>query len=636
MSERKRPEPRTIERRSLPRMLVVARRRYGLLIVLAPLLVVIAVDVATRGERLRAMPAKYFLSYAAAMVESGILWGSLLVATTARRGVGRWFFSFLFVFLFTLALGVQTYFHGQYATYLNLDATLFGTSMTESALGQLGQDLGHFGKRMAVPALAAIVSIIVARRVLKPSRRRVRVARFVAPVAVVAVFLLPCSYRSVQASTPDVIYFHALGGLAKAIQAGRTAESLRPGLRHPDPLPHLDATPPAQRNVVMILTESVRADMHCSEKVDDCPIAPRTNAAVPDRLPLLELRSNSSTTAIQLAVLWSGLEPTATRERLHAAPLLFEYAHAAGLESAYWTSHHMMFANSRLYVQDLPTRFQCGATDLDPLADIDLGAHDDMLVARVKKEMPELKEPFFAVVHIGNTHVPYRIDPADAPFSPWSASKDPSDNEAYKNYYKNAVYLQDRFVGDLLDFIKAQPFGERTVIFYTSDHGEAFREHGQLGHTGSFYDEEIHVPGWVDAPPATLTPEERQNLTERRKELAFSIDVTPTVLDLLGLWDEEAIAPNRAAMKGESWLRPKSSAEPVITLTNCSGVWGCAFKNWGLARGSLKLVGREWDTTWKCFDMLADPRDERDLGPEGCGDLPKVADQVFGGFPGAQ
>src|SRR6185503_17786039 len=147
------------------------------------------------------------------------------------------------------------------------------------------------------------------------------------------------------------------------------------------------------------------------------------------RHPFLQMRSNSSTTAIELAVLWSGLEPNASREALHTAPLLFDYTKAAGLESAYWTSHHMMFANSRLYVQDLPTRFQCGATDLDPLADIDLGARDELLTERVKAEIGSLREPFLGVVHYGNTHVPYLVDPDDSPFQPSAESKDPSDNE---------------------------------------------------------------------------------------------------------------------------------------------------------------------------------------------------------------
>ena len=78
-------------------------------------------------------------------------------------------------------------------------------------------------------------------------------------------------------------------------------------------------------------------------------------------------------------------------QRTGPAPLVFDYAEAAGYETAYWSSHHPMFANTRLFVQDLPTRFQCSATHLDPVADIDLGANDELLTERVKSELPLLR-----------------------------------------------------------------------------------------------------------------------------------------------------------------------------------------------------------------------------------------------------
>jgi arylsulfatase A-like enzyme len=347
------------------------------------------------------------------------------------------------------------------------------------------------------------------------------------------------------------------------------------------------------------------------------------------------MRSNSSTTAIQLAVLWSGLQPSASRKDLHSAPLIFEYARAAGLGNAYWTSHHMMFANSRLFVENLPTDHQCGATDLDPLADIDLGGGDDLLTARVEKEMPTLREPFVGVVHYGNTHVPYRVDPARSPFQPSLESKAPGDNEAYRNYYKNAVYLQDQTIGEMIRFIRKQPFGARTVIVFTSDHGEAFREHGQLGHTGAILDEEIHVPFWIDAPPGTLTDAELAAVKNARERLAFHTDVTPTLLDLLGLWDAPELASLRAAMVGSSLLRPEGRPA-ALELTNCSGIWGCAFRNWGMMRGRMKLESREWDSRWNCYDVIADPREEHDLGAAACGDLPALAERVYGGLPSAR
>ncbi|MEZ4309916.1 MAG: sulfatase-like hydrolase/transferase [Polyangiaceae bacterium] len=627
------------------RSFVRARRRYGFVLLLLPALLVVATDLAIRGDRIVALPGKYLGSYVAAALESALFWGLLLFVAAHRRGVSRHVASALFVLLAVCAMGTQVYFHKAYATYLNLDATLFGTSFSHSVFGQLRADAENILTKLAPPFLLAGALVLAARKLAPPRRHRLGSGlRLFAPIAIAAVFVIPCSYRKVQASTPDVIYFHALGGLAKKVMGlgDNLQVQVRPGLRTPPPLPALaPARTPGSlkaspaRNVVFVLTESVRADVACSAFRADCAAQPETNAAVPGRVPLSQLRSNSSTTAIQLAVLWSGLEPTSTREELHTAPVLFDYAHAAGVDSAYWTSHHMMFANSRLWVQDLPTSHRAGATDLDPVADLDLGANDALLTERVEREIGELKEPFFAIIHYGNTHVPYLVDKDQSPFQPSEDTKDEAKNEAYRNYYKNAVFLQDKAVGRMLRFLRSAPFSDRTVIVYTSDHGEAFREHGQLGHTGAILDEEIHVPGWVDAPPGTLSSDESAALEKNRDALLFHTDITPTMLDLMGLWDAPQLQQFRAKMPGQSFLRPfgEDRSKMTLSLTNCSGVWGCAYKNWGVMRGSLKVEGREWYAGWRCFDVLKDPAEQTDLGEAACGDLMSFANQRFGEPP---
>lgn len=49
------------------------------------------------------------------------------------------------------------------------------------------------------------------------------------------------------------------------------------------------------------------------------------------------------------------------------------------------------------------------------------------------------------------------------------------------------------------------PPSEDRVWVLTSDHGEAFREHGRIGHWQSLYPEEVHVPLLIHAP-GRLTP----------------------------------------------------------------------------------------------------------------------------------
>jgi glucan phosphoethanolaminetransferase (alkaline phosphatase superfamily) len=616
------------------RLIARVRRRWAPVLLALPILLVFLVDARIRGDRLITLSPKYLASYGASMLESALLWGLLLLAASARRGPFRWIASALFVTFATIAVGVQIYFHRQYAVYLNLDATLFGTSFSTSVLGQLKADSSNFATSMLPPLLLSIGLVWIGRLLLRPSATwKIRAVRPLGPAAIVAaLFFIPCSWRTVQASTPDVIYFHAIGGLVKELTGVHTTAQVRPGLRTPPKLPALTPAPTPKRNVIFILTESVRSDVSCSEHQDACPNAPEINRAVPSRHPLLQMRGNASTTAIELSVLWSGLEPVSSREALHTAPLLFDYARAAGIDNAYWTSHHMLFANSRLYVQDLPTSKQCGATDLDPAADIDLGGKDELLTARVKREIVTLKEPFFSVVHYGNTHVPYRVDPDDSPFQPSFVTKSPAENEAYRNYYKNAVYLQDKTIGDFIRFVRQSPFGDHTILVFTSDHGEAFREHGQIGHTGAILDEEIHVPFWIDAPPGTLTEAEEKAVVVMRSELAWHTDLTPTMLDLMGILDAPELASYRKTMVGSSLLRPPPPP-PTLYLTNCSGIWGCAFRNWGMMRGARKLEAREWDDHWHCYDVLTDPKEEHDLGLAACGDMPALAEKAYGGLP---
>ncbi|MEZ4447391.1 MAG: hypothetical protein R3B72_50410, partial [Polyangiaceae bacterium] len=142
----------------------VARR----LVVLAlPALLVVAADLWMRAPRVAAFPAKYFGSYGAAILESAILWGALLAAASARRGLVRWIAAGIFVALATISLGTQLYFYRQYSTYLNLDATLFGTNMADSVFGQLSADGAHFLASVAPPLLIALTLVWLGRKLVR-------------------------------------------------------------------------------------------------------------------------------------------------------------------------------------------------------------------------------------------------------------------------------------------------------------------------------------------------------------------------------------------------------------------------------------------------------------------------------------
>ena len=611
------------------------RRLFSPLLLLVPSAVVLGMDLSRRSARLASLDLWHQGYYFASLIESVLVWSVLLHAASRRRGAFRWLAAVLFVIGFTFTVGGQTYFYSQYNAYLNLDVSLFASNFKDSVVNQLLADYGNYLRAKLPPLCIALTLIWLTRRWLRAIRFRAKLTGFLAPALVIASFVIPAQHRHLQAAPPDVLYLNAVGGLL-ATQFGLSEQSnqMRPRARQSLPVPTLHPVATPKRNVLFVILESVRADATCIGYEPDCRRTEATNRLFPERFALPQMRSMDSTTAVSLAVLWSGLGPAESRDNLHTWPLIFDYAHAAGFDTAFWTSQNMLFGNARLWVKNLGVSKFFSATDLEPTSDLDMGAPEGLLADRVIHEFGTLREPFMAVVQLSNVHYPYYLEPGGPqPFQPSTTSKAPEDNPYFKNFYQNAVYQQDQHLAKMLGYVRSTEAGKRTVIVYTSDHAEAFREHNQMGHTFSIFDEEIHVPGWIDAPPGTLTDEEAQSLREKQHEYVFHVDLAPTILNLMGVDRDPAIARYESHMPGHSLLRPALSDQPLL-MSNCTGVWSCAFENWGIMQRNLKVESRAWDTGWKCHDVAKDPLELKNLDLSECGDLVKLADEAYGRLPG--
>lgn len=618
-------------------------RSFGRSICLAaPVLVVLALDVSLRADRCGRFTSGDFRGYVLSVFQGGVVWGALLLLASRRKGAARRpgagarVAQVLFVLLLSISLGGQAYFFEQYGAYLNADVARFATDFTESVLNQLWADRGNY-LSFKLPALVfSLGLLILARKIVRPKRTEAKWAGRVAPLLLAASFVLPVSFKERQASAPDMLYLHAMGTMLSTVLGfSEESQKPRPRARQSLPVPPLASRPKRARNVIFVILESVRQDAVCNSYEADCRRTPATNALFPERIAFSQLRALDSSTAISMAVLWSGLGPHESRETLHSWPLLFDYAKSAHYTTAYFTSQNILFGNLRLWLSNLGVDSLITGNQVEPGSNIDLGADEALFAEAAVAKIRDLKEPFFLTIQLSNGHYPYLVNERrPQPFQPATTSKAPENNAQFKNYYQNAVHQQDLHLGRLLSKIKASKGGERTVVVYTSDHGEAFREHHQMGHTFSLYDEEVLVPAWIDAPPGTLSDEERQNLLSKKDAFSFHPDLSATILDLLGVWDDEKIARFRSKIVGASLLRPESN-ERALPMTNCAAVWGCAFENWGMMRGHMKLEARAWDSSFHCWDLKIDPGETLNLGEEGCGDLKSRALSVFGRLPGS-
>lgn len=69
-----------------------------------------------------------------------------------------------------------------------------------------------------------------------------------------------------------------------------------------------------------------------------------------------------------------------------------------------------------------------------------------------------------------------------------------------ESQYNGAIRYLDSILEDLIKIIKSNGYYDNTMIFITSDHGEAFGENKLYGHRGGLYNELIKVPLLVKLP----------------------------------------------------------------------------------------------------------------------------------------
>jgi hypothetical protein len=399
-------------------------------------------------------------------------------------------------------------------------------------------------------------------------------------------------------------------------------------------LPPLASARRQAPSVLYVVTESVRASDYCAESGASCAAAPEVSALLPDRVVLREMRAASAYTAISMSVLLSGLTQVGARDRIAAAPDLFDLARAVRddgrpLSVHYWSAHSPSFferADPASAVDSFVSADTLAGHEVEDVEEAVAGAFDRRLAAECEARLPKLAPPYLALVHFSGTHAPYFVDDAAAPFRPYSHTASWSGLEDLHRAYRDAIFEQDRSVARCVRaFLAAQRGGPYLVVF-TSDHGEEFGEHRAIHHGQDLYDEQIHVPAFVAAGGDALSADERAALESQRDAPVTHFDLLPTVLDALGVLDHFALEPDRQRLAGRSLLRPPPPAPPVLPITNCSGMWQCPINAWGVLAGDRKLSSQVWDGEWRC---LVTSGGEHEVDLARCADLVQASRAFF-------
>jgi arylsulfatase A-like enzyme len=211
--------------------------------------------------------------------------------------------------------------------------------------------------------------------------------------------------------------------------------------------------------------------------------------------------------------------------------------------------------------------------------------------------------PFFAWVHYVEPHAPYRLHKQHLK----QLGLDRGDSYPPADRYDTEIAFVDAAIGELLRGLRNLGLSDKTLIVFTSDHGESLGEHKYWGHGRHLYEPTLRVP-------MSITWKGR--LAPRTIEApALIIDLAPTLLSLLR-------QPHPSGFRGYDWAEVLiGGAEPPRgRLTHYQAHRGAVLSRHdsdlarrsgllevGLIQEGRKEVFRIEKNRRRVFDLEADP-----------------------------
>jgi choline-sulfatase len=193
----------------------------------------------------------------------------------------------------------------------------------------------------------------------------------------------------------------------------------------------------------------------------------------------------------------------------------------------------------------------------------------------------------------------------------------PNFGSGQRALYDGEIAFTDKHIGRVLEAVQKAPWGSRTAVIVTSDHGEAFGEHKMYRHGFELWEPLVRVPLIVHVPGA------KASRVDARRSL---IDLAPTVLDLLRIDPPTATEGSADRLSGTSLLpdvslpagTPAQQRDVIIDMP--AGPYNDPRR--AFIHGDLKLTISN-NTSYELYDLAKDPGETEDLWqkPEAKGDM---------------
>jgi hypothetical protein len=434
----------------------------------------------------------------------------------------------LFGLVIAVPMSVQWAVFGSYGQFVApTDFLVFGESPSV-VFQAAGQGTDRFGS--LVVFVAALASAWLLPREATPLRWwRGAIATIVLVLTLAAGTTYWRASPSLEHSQPA--FACALAGVLRRATVsvkgtGRVMVPPAPPTKTNEPLP----------NIVLVLGESLAAS-HLGLYGYDKPTTPRLQELA-DRQELLAFSDAvvmGPHTRTSLPYIMTGLAGPDPNGRVFRAPTVTQYAKARGYHTAFVSAQEESWGDLDALLREGADSFRSGI-EFASHVDVLKGA-DDLVVLEqgVLPAIRSLAEPFFLVVHMDGSHLPY------GHHSPPSHKVFPEDGVNGMPAYDNTIRVTDEFVARVFAALRERD--PKAWMFFTSDHGQP------LGEGGAFYNHG-YQSNVVRDPLLAFPPKTEHAAWEAIAAApASACDLTPTILHLM-----QTAPTDGAPMDCTDWL----------------------------------------------------------------------------------
>jgi len=203
----------------------------------------------------------------------------------------------------------------------------------------------------------------------------------------------------------------------------------------------------------------------------------------------------------------------------------------------------------------------------------------------------------------------------------------------YRSYYGTVSHI-DEEIGQILQTLEETDQADKTLIIFSSDHGDQLLEHGTLDKS-VFFESSVHVPLMISYPGHIQAG--------RYDDLVMSIDLLPTLFDLLGLEElyhchGRSLLPLIGQPAGMYQTRDyvyceHNIPEVFLNLFNFEkgkGVMGIRHPEGKMIRSKRWKYNYYPEGYQELYDLLNDPRETKNLA--GDPSYKAVVDEMKGGL----